>query len=220
MEKKYLFIGAHPDDIEIGCGGTVAKLIAEGNECEFLVCTNGDQGSNKIPQTELAKIRKKEAEDSAQCLGVKKVHFMNLADGLTDYTLQDKINMISFFRSVRPDVIFLHSSSDHHPDHKIIHALVMNAVGSSAGPWFPDAKGEPHKITEIYGYEVWNPLNKHQLHVDITNFLDKKLEALSKHSSQTDEYPYINAVKGLGEYRGAISGGGIAEVFEVLNTKL
>lgn len=220
MSKKYLFIGAHPDDIEIGCAGTVAKLISEGHICEFLVCTNGDQGSQKIPQAELAKIRQQEALEAAQVLNVHSVHFLDLPDGLTKYDLADKIKMISIIRDIRPDVIFVHASSDHHPDHKIIHSLTMNAISCSAGPWFPDATGEPHSTPEVYGYEVWNPINQHQLVVDISAFATKKLEALSKHKSQVSRYPYMDAVEGLGKYRGAIAGGGIAEVFEVLKTKL
>lgn len=218
--KTNLFIGSHPDDIEFGCGGTVAKLVADGHECIFIVATNGDQGSVKYSQDELAEIRKDEALAAAKHLGVNQVEFLNLPDGLTGYELKDKIRLIELIRKYKPFSIFTHSKYDHHPDHQVIHHLSLNAAKSAAGPWFKEAKGEPHHVSNILGYEVWNPINEYQTAVDITPHLQKKIEALDKHISQTTDYPYTAAVQGLAHYRGAmINGSGAAEVFEVLRLK-
>lgn len=221
MKKKYLFIGSHPDDIEFGCGGLIAKLIKEKNTCIFVIATNGDQGSLTIPKKELAVIRKDEAIESAKILGVSIVEFLELPDGLTKFTFSHKIKLIELIRKHKPDSIFIHSKSDHHPDHEIIHKLSMASIKSAQGPWFKEAKGEPHFVNSVYGYEVWNPINEYQMSIDITAHFDEKMKALEMHKSQTKEYPYLDAVKGLASYRGAmVNGTGLAEVFEVLRGSL
>jgi len=215
-----LFIGSHPDDIEIGCGGTVAKLISEGQHCVFVIATNGDQGSNKVSKDELSKIRKSEAIDAAKTLGVFDIEFLDLSDGLCHFEFKDKIKLIQIIRKYKPFTVFTHSRSDQHPDHKIIHRLSLDSIKSASGPWFKEADGEPHLVENILGYEVWNPINEYQTAVDITPYIDKKLDALDKHQSQVQDYPYSNAVKGLSMYRGAmVNGKGLAEVFEVLRLK-
>ncbi len=83
--ERYLFIGTHPDDIEVGAGATVAKLAAEGKEICFLICTDGRYGDEYAPkgitENDLAELRKKEALDSAKLLGITDVRFLGLSDG-------------------------------------------------------------------------------------------------------------------------------------------
>lgn len=220
MSKKYLFIGSHPDDIEFGCGGTVAKLASEGNEIVFVVVTNGDQGSLTVSQDELAKTRQDEARKSAKVLGVKNIEFLNLRDGLTWFKFKEKLQLISLIRKYKPDTIFTHASSDHHPDHEIVHKITMDSIKTAAGPWFKEAKGGAHQVSNIFGYEVWNPINQYQMSIDITPYFEIKDAALSEHKSQVQDYPYTEAVKGLAQYRGSmVNGKGLAEVFEVLRVE-
>ncbi|MAX66223.1 MAG: PIG-L deacetylase family protein [Bacteriovoracaceae bacterium] len=220
MQNNYLFIGAHPDDIEFGCGGTVAKLVKAGHLCTFLIATNGDQGSHSIPKTQLAQIRKQEAIEAAKTLGVNDVRFLELPDGLTHFTFDDKMAMIELIRETKPYAVFTHSKFDHHPDHEIIHKLSIAAIKSAHGPWFKEAQGSPHFVKEIYGYEVWNPINEYQMSQDISSFFELKDSALKQHKSQIQDYPYTEAIKGLAQYRGAmVKGKGLAEVFEVLRTE-
>ena len=79
--ERFLFIGPHPDDIEIGAGATAAKLAAAGKSVCFLICLDGRYGSETIPPEELIEIRKTEAVSSAKMLGVSDVRFLNLSDG-------------------------------------------------------------------------------------------------------------------------------------------
>ena len=79
--ERYLFIGPHPDDIEIGAGATAAKLAAMGKSVCFLICLDGRYGSETVPPEELVGIRKKEALASAKMLGVSDVRFLELSDG-------------------------------------------------------------------------------------------------------------------------------------------
>ena len=84
-QERFLFIGPHPDDIEIGAGATAAKLVDMGKEVRFLVCIDGRFGTGNAPEgvvgDELVALRQKEAKNSAAKLGVTNVHFLNLKDG-------------------------------------------------------------------------------------------------------------------------------------------
>ena len=216
-----LAFGAHPDDIEFGCGGTLRKLIEKGWSAVHVCVTSGEAGSSTIDRATLAATREQEALRAAEVLGSERVHFLRAADGLTQYSRDHKIAVINLIREVRPEILFVHSSSDQFPDHKLIHELVMSAVAGAAGPWYQESIGEPHLPGTILGYEVWHPLNIYQLSVDITTTVERKLAALRCHRSQIEATHYDEASLGLARYRGVMSFSSThAEVFEVLRTSL
>ena len=216
-----LAFGAHPDDIEFGCGGTVRKLIEKGWSAVHVCVTSGEAGSSTIDRATLAATREQEARRAAEVLGAERVHFLRAADGLTQYSRDHKIAVINLIREVRPEILFVHASSDQFPDHKLIHELVMSAVAGAAGPWYQESIGEPHLARTILGYEVWHPLNTFQLSVDITTTVERKLAALRCHQSQIESTHYDEASLGLARYRGVMSFSSThAEVFEVLRTSL
>ena len=216
-----LAFGAHPDDIEFGCGGTVRKLIEKGWSAVHVCVTSGEAGSSTIDRATLAATREQEARRAAEVLGAERVHFLRAADGLTQYSLDHKIAVINLIREVRPEILFVHASSVQFPDHKLIHELVMSAVAGAAGPWYQESIGEPHLARTILGYEVWHPLNTYQLSVDITTTVERKLAALRCHRSQIEATHYDEASLGLARYRGVMSFSSThAEVFEVLRTSL
>ena len=216
-----LAFGAHPDDIEFGCGGTVRKLIEKGWSAVHVCVTSGEAGSSTIDRATLAATREQEARRAAEVLGAERVHFLRAADGLTQYSRDHKIAVINLIREVRPDILFVHASSDQFSDHKLIHELVMSAVAGAAGPWYQESIGEPHLARTILGYEVWHPLNTYQLSVDITTTVERKLAALRCHRSQIEATHYDEASLGLARYRGVMSFSSThAEVFEVLRTSL
>jgi len=216
-----LAFGAHPDDIEFGCGGTVRKLIEKGWSAVHVCVTSGEAGSSTIDRATLAATREQEALRAAEVLGAERVHFLRAADGLTQYSRDHKIAVINLIREVRPEILFVHASSDQFPDHKLIHELVMSAVAGAAGPWYQESIGEPHLAGTILGYEVWHPLNIYQLSVDITTTVERKLAALRCHRSQIEATHYDEASLGLARYRGVMSFSSThAEVFEVLRTSL
>ena len=216
-----LAFGAHPDDIEFGCGGTVRKLIEKGWSAVHVCVTSGEAGSSTIDRATLAATREQEARRAAEVLGAERVHFLRAADGLTQYSRDHKIAVINLIREVRPEILFVHASSDQFPDHKLIHELVMSAVAGAAGPWYQESIGKPHLASNILGYEVWHPLNTFQLSVDITTTVERKLAALRCHQSQIESTHYAEASLGLARYRGVMSFSSThAEVFEVLRTSL
>lgn len=120
--RRYLFIGPHPDDIEIGAGATAAKLAAEGKDVAFLICTDGryGDGATALRGDELAEERRREAIASAKMLGVTDVRFIGLCDG-AGYDVDELLHGIA--RTVgefKPDVIFAPDpdvDSECHADH-------------------------------------------------------------------------------------------------------
>ena len=137
--NRYLFVGPHPDDIEIGAGATVAALTAQGKKICFLICTDGRYGTvnlkEEVSEKELIATRKDEAVRSAAALGVKDVRFLELSDGGfydTDELLRLIAGVISDFQ---PDVIFAPDpapASECHIDHlnvgKAVRTLAVNAA--------------------------------------------------------------------------------------------
>ena len=216
--KTVLSIGAHPDDIEIGCAGTEFMLKENGFRVIHVVATNGEEGSLDLSPEELARKRQEEARRSAGMIGVDELRFLGLPDGLTSFSKEAKLELIKIIREFTPEIVFTHSSTDHFPDHAIVHKLTVAAIEGAKGPWYPLASGEPHRVEKVFGYEVWHPLNQHQLAVDITRSMSRKLLALEEHFSQTEGVNYLDAVSGLAKYRGAMTMvGEYAEVFEVLS---
>ncbi len=219
--KRVLCFGSHPDDIEIGCGGTLAKLVLQGFEATFVVLTSGEAGSDSIAPGELRTIREAEAVRAAGRLGVSDVRFFRFADGLMHLERSMRLQTIEVIRAVRPQIVFTHASSDEFPDHALFSRLTFDAVAAARGPWFSEVAGSPHAVPSVYGYEVWNPLPRFQTVSDITGTLQLKLSALSEHRSQLKSIHYDRAIRGLNQYRGEMTGvGEYAEVFEVLQSAL
>lgn len=118
--ERYLFIGPHPDDIEIGGGATAAKLAAMGKKVGFLVCIDGRFGSEIIPPEELAAIRQEEGRASAKALGVDDVRYLSFCDGGFYDTRELSSRIAAAVGDFKPDVIFAPDcfvSSECHPDH-------------------------------------------------------------------------------------------------------
>lgn len=122
--EHFLFIGPHPDDIEIGAGATVAKLTSMGRKVSFLICLDGRFGMDHMPEgtdpVSLAAIREKESLDAARALGVSDVHFLRLSDGgLYDINDLEK-GMAEKIGKIKPDIIFAPDpcvTSECHKDH-------------------------------------------------------------------------------------------------------
>ena len=120
--ERYLFIGPHPDDIEIGAGATAARLTAEGKQVCFLICTDGRFGDGKTPLQgdELAACRREECQRSAEKLGVHDVRFLNLSDGGFYSPEALEKGMAQVIGNFKPDVIFAPDPcvmSEGHADH-------------------------------------------------------------------------------------------------------
>jgi N-acetylglucosamine malate deacetylase 1 len=217
MKLRVLAIGTHPDDIEIGCGGTIRLLADQGHEIKFIVVTSGEEGSLNADKEQFRKNRKIEAKKSATVLGASDVLFFDEPDGLTQTTKETKVNLVRIIREFKPEIVFIHSSHDCFPDHQVVSQLSKSAIQVASGPWYGDAGLNPHNVRNVYGFEVWNPIQSPQMSVNIENSIDRKIHALNCHASQMESVNYVGAVRGLNEYRGAVTmSGRYAESFEVV----
>jgi LmbE family N-acetylglucosaminyl deacetylase len=195
--KRALVIAAHPDDPDVGAGGTAAAWTRDGWEFFYLVCTNGAKGSSN-PETdpqELVRARQEEQRRAAQAVGVSEVFFLDHEDGelSADRTLLGEV--VWHIRKLRPDAVFTHSSDAiignrfiNHMDHRATGITAIDAVYPTARDAlnFPEHLAEglsPHKVRQVY---IWGG-NQPTLTVDVTDVIDQKVQALLAHQSQFGE---------------------------------
>lgn len=211
-----MVFAAHPDDDVIGCGGSLAKY-ANGSSITVVYMTSGGAGSLTYSKEKLAKIREEEARKASDVLKIKDLVFLRNPDGYLQYSQDNLVRLINLIRQKQPNTIYTHSSNDTHADHRITNQLVTQAVFRAAGPWFQETKGKPWRTDTVLAYEIWAPLPAVHYSEDITQFMDKKLEALRQHKSQIRDIRYDEWVEGLNRYRGGATGvGKYVEAFEVV----
>ena len=182
MTVDVLAIGAHPDDIELSCGGTVAKFVAEGHSVALADATEGELGTRGT-----AAIRATEAQKAATILGAKVRRNLGLPDGSIEVTQASLLKVITLIRELRPRILLIPHGVDRHPDHVHTHQLCREA-------WFYSGL---HKIkTSLKGVEqeAYRPENflefmqwfefNHTFVVDISETFEKKMESVRAHGSQ------------------------------------
>ena len=191
-QKRFLFIGPHPDDIEIGAGATAAKLVDMGKEVRFLICIDGRFGTVNAPEglygDKLVEIRQQESKDSAAKLGVKEVHFLNLKDG-GFYEQQDLITGIAKeVGDFKPDVIFAPDpcvTSECHRD----HLNVGNAARQIAcfAPYKEIMEGYGADFAPVKALAYYMTAKPTQ-YIKTSGYVKKQLDAIFKcHLSQFPE---------------------------------
>jgi LmbE family N-acetylglucosaminyl deacetylase len=177
-----LAIGAHPDDIELGCGGLLIKAARQGHGVFMYTLTRGAASGDPEQRT-------KELMQSAKFIGAKRLWIDNFEDTKLNASSTDLINHIEFFiNKADPDVIITHSLGDVHHDHRAVASSTIEA-----GRFIPN----------IMSYEI--PLTKDfkpQAYYDISDVVDEKVELIKIFWSQQSKlYLKANAIKGLAEYR-------------------
>ncbi|MEW6615446.1 MAG: PIG-L deacetylase family protein [Thermodesulfobacteriota bacterium] len=195
MEKdRIMLIMAHPDDAEMGCGGTIAKWIKEGHEVRYVVCTNGDKGTKNLELSphRLAEMREDEQLRSAEVLGVKSVTFLRHRDGELVADLAFRSELALLIRQYKPHILVTHDPWRPyllHPDHRAVGFTTTDAVIAARDHLFLPAQTnagfDAHSPREIHFTFPENP----DLFVDITETLYKKLEAIEQHKSQIKIHP-------------------------------
>lgn len=178
---KILAIGAHPDDIELGCGGLLIKAAREGHEVYMYTVTRGSASGDPKQRTD-------ELKRSAKFIGAKQLWIDNFEDSKLSVT-NDLINHIEYFiNKANPDVIFTHSHGDVHHDHRAIATATVEAARFNSN---------------ILSYEI--PLSRSfdpKVFYDISDVVYEKVELIEIFWSQQSKlYLKANAIKGLAEYR-------------------
>ncbi|MDJ0497806.1 MAG: PIG-L deacetylase family protein [Acidimicrobiia bacterium] len=181
-----LAIGAHPDDIEFGAGGTLAKWAAAGCEVTMLIVTDGSKGSwdPDVDPTELARRRVQEQAAAAAVLGATAVRHLEHVDGELEYTMALREIMCRQVRQVRPEVVISHDPWRRyqlHPDHRATGWAVMDGVIAARDHlFFPEQGLDAHRPNAVL---LWSADESDHFE-DIATQFDTKIEALLCHSSQ------------------------------------
>lgn len=192
--KRALLVSAHPDDSEFGAAGTVYQWVKQGWEFYYCICTDGSKGSedpDMRPEV-LIPLRRDEQRAAAAVLGVKEVFFLDHVDGELVYNKDFMRDIVRLIRKIKPYAVFGHDTGQivrnifiNHPDHRAAGEVTLDAVYPLARnrPSFPELLEEglePYSAKEVY---LWSASDTNY-ETDISDCLDVKFEALSKHASQ------------------------------------
>ena len=182
MKLDILAFGAHPDDVELGSGGTISKEVARGKKIGIIDLTRGELGTRGTAET-----RDQEAKDAAAILGVTVRENLGFADGFFVNDKTHQLEIIKVLRKYQPEIVLCNAISDRHIDHGKGSALVSDACflsglikietildGKVQGQWRPKF---------VYHYIQWHNL-KPDFVVDISDHINTKMEAVSAYKTQ------------------------------------
>jgi bacillithiol biosynthesis deacetylase BshB1 len=182
MKLDALCIAAHPDDVEISAGGTVAKMVADGQSVGIVDLTRGELGTRGNPE-----LRSVESEEAGKILGISARYNLDMADGFFEYSKINQLKIIECIRRHQPRIVLCNSVVDRHPDHGKAAKLVADACFLSGLMKIETFwKGEPQSAcrpTAIYHY-LQDYMAKPDVVVDISAHFDTKMKAIKAFGSQ------------------------------------
>ncbi len=214
-----LAIGAHPDDLELQCFGTLALYASQGHRVFAAVATNGDKGNFDVEPAELARIR--EAEFRAACAVIDATPiWLGFEDEYLYPDLQTRLAFVDAIRQANPDVVITHGPADYHPDHRYTAQLVWDALPLAAVSNVKTALPAMDRQVTLYYMDHTGGVGFQPAEfVDITDTIARKKEALSKHESQVRLFRQLldvdlfDVVETIGKFRGYQAGCLYAEGF-------
>ena len=179
----FLAFGAHPDDVELGCGATIAKLVSQGKKVGIVDLTRGELGTRGS-----AEIRTKETKEASKILGITIRENMDFKDGFFRNDKEHQLKIIQVIRKYQPDFVFCNAPDDRHIDHPKGSQLIVEAsflsgltkintddsLGNAQMQWRPK---------NIYHYIQWKNLD-HDFIFDVSGFHNTKMDAVKCYSSQ------------------------------------
>jgi len=200
--SRALAIGAHPDDIEFGCGATLAKWAARGCEVSHLVCTDGSKGTWDRAQdpSELVVVRQREQRAAAAAVGGRgDVVFLGWTDGELESGLRQRWEVAYWIRRLQPTVVLGHDPWRRyrlHPDHRHAGLLAVEGVVAARDPlFFPEQELPHHRPAALLLFEADEPDHVE----DAEGFAERKVAALLAHRSQLLSTMHIDEAGGAGE---------------------
>ncbi|GII53139.1 GlcNAc-PI de-N-acetylase [Planotetraspora thailandica] len=227
--KTVLVVTAHPDDIDFGGSGAIAKFVDAGADVVYCLVTDGDAGGfdRTVDNGGMASVRRAEQTAAAACVGVTDIRFLGYPDGMVEQSIGLRRDIARVIRQVRPGLV-LTSTPDRnyarlgpsHPDHRAVGGATLDAV-------YPDARN-PYAFPELLvdeGLEAWTVSEVWLMgsmtadhYVDVTATVDRKIAALRAHESQTGHMDDLDSfVKGWLSANAAKAGlpeGSFAEAFQ------
>jgi LmbE family N-acetylglucosaminyl deacetylase len=223
--RRALALGAHPDDIELQAGGTLAAWAGRGVHVELACFTAGEKGSADpaADPAALAAVRREEAQAAAAALGAAGVHFLGAVDGELEVTMALRLAVARLVRTVRPDVVLGHDPWRRwllHPDHRAAGLLTVDGVVAARDPLYAPglaaeglAAHRPHTVL-LFGTDTPDEL------VEVTATIDAKLASVAAHASQIgDGADLERRVRTWNAAIGADAGLAYAEAFHTLDTR-
>ncbi|MDP4133731.1 MAG: PIG-L family deacetylase [Bacillota bacterium] len=215
-----LAIGCHPDDVEVNCAGTLSKYASQGHKVIVCHVANGNLGHEIIQPDELRVMRAKEAQNAGALAGIEVVT-CDIGDIMVyDSSKEQRDKVVDVIRYANPDVIITHSPNDYMPDHVAVSKLVFDASFAASVPHYKTSVDAKAKVTPIYYMDNLAGVGFMPTeYVDISDFVDKKLEMLECHVSQMkwmrahDGIDFAEFVKTCARYRGLQCGVMYAEAF-------
>jgi N-acetylglucosamine malate deacetylase 1 len=198
--ERVVVLAPHMDDETIGCGGTLARHVRAGAECHVVFLTDGRHGSGRlrelgaearsVAEARLAQLRKQEAQAALATLGVTVLSFLDAEDGTLANDARVAERLRGILEAHPPDLVYLPSFLEQHPDHYAASAILLEATRS----WT--------RRLQCVAYEVWTPLFPNCI-VKIDEVVELKKRALSHYRSQLADLDYLHAALGLNAYRSA-----------------
>jgi bacillithiol biosynthesis deacetylase BshB1 len=182
MKLDVLAIGAHPDDVELSCGGTVAKLAVQGYRVGLVDITEGEMGTRGSRE-----LRAAEAAEAGRILGIACRDNLRIPDAGIEITRENILALVRIIRLHKPDVLLIPHPVDRHPDHEHAHVLAREAwyyaglrkIETLSG----DTPQEAHRPRSYYHYMQWFEFSPSFI-VDITETFDRRIEAMRAFRSQ------------------------------------
>lgn len=179
---KILALGAHPDDVELGAAGTLAKHIAQGDTCGIVDFTRGELGTRGTPE-----LRIEEANAAGEILGVTVRENLGLRDGYITNGEESQLKVIQMIRKYQPEILLINAPNDRHPDHGAASELSVRSsfhAGLRKIETFDNGKlQEPWRPKAVYHYIQYYDLEPDFI-VDVSGFMDVKLESIKAYGSQ------------------------------------
>jgi len=211
MSDNVLVISPHPDDLEIGMGGTVAKFTESGVNVVSMVVTDGRRSTSLygLSEDEMVELRASEVRNATAVLGIGYLILLSLTD------LRSAENGISFVTALKeavkrfsPSEIYMpHPEIDKHPTHRAVSSAAIEALRGMDRGLLPDG-------LRIWCYEVWTPLPSYDRIEDISLQMHVKEAAIDAHKSQIEYKNYTEGMKGLNRYRAVFNQTGGLTVVE------
>ena len=210
--QRVLCFAPHPDDEVVGVGGSLHLHGLAGDPVQVILATDGTAGDpqGKYPPGEYGELRRGESRRAAALLGLGEPEFWGLGDGC-EVSAEDRVQVTDMIagqiRGFEPDLVYLPWAADSHPDHLVLHQIVLEGLR------VVDFRGL------ALGYEIWAPLPAPHWVVDITDVVDKKRDALACFETQLAYTDLAHAVFGLNGYRSMLleRSGGYGEAFQQID---
>lgn len=216
-----LGIGCHPDDLEIGCGGTLVKYAKTGHKVFMCHIANGNLGHAVIMPTELRALRASEAKRATKIIGAESFN-IDIGDTSVESSVKEARNkIVEVIRETNADLIITHNPDDYMRDHSETSRLAFDASFCCTLPHLPTKYNALDNFPPVFYMDTLAGIGFLPTeYVDITEEMDQKLDALSCHESQIkwmlehDHIDFLDFVKTCNKYRGLQSNCSYAEGFK------